>query len=64
MNKYQKRLHKEVKEFASNKNLEYKIARKVLKFGIKINPFLPCEDCDNCYCTKKKNKIVYCKDNR
>lgn len=62
MNKYQKKLHREVKEaIGSNTNFKYKIAKRILKLAIKINPFTPCEDCVNMYCRRTKNKIVYCR---
>lgn len=64
MNKYQKRLHKEIKEATNNSGLRYKEARKTFKWLVKYEPFSPCEDCDNRYCKRVMNKIVYCKDNR
>lgn len=63
MNKYQKRLHKEIKEFVANKNLKYKDVRKAFKVRAKYQLFSPCEDCDNRYCKKFTNKIAHCKDN-
>lgn len=63
MNKYQKRIHKETIEYLCHNNSEYKKLRKIIKWLAKHQIFgSPCENCDNCYCTRKKNKLAYCKD--
>ena len=63
MNKYQKKLHKEIKELATVCNLSYKRANKTINILKKFELYTPCEDCLNPSCRKKPNKIAYCKDN-
>lgn len=66
MNRYQKQLNTEVNQIAKNtlQNGMFRQLRKSVRFGIKLQTWSPCEDCDNCHCSNKQNKLFYCRDNR
>lgn len=64
MNKYQKKLHKEIKELLKvSPEGNYRGARKHLKRTIRYSyEPSPCSDCWSGCSREKKNKIVFCKD--
>ena len=71
MNKFQKKLHKEILDFQHNSRwspLSYRFARKVIKSRLRIkNTFgydSPCGNCDNPNCKNDGSKIIYCSRNR
>ena len=64
VNKYQKKLHKEIKDLLKvSPNGNYRGARKHLKRAIRhsYEPS-PCSDCWSGCDREKKNKIVFCID--
>ena len=67
MNKYQKRVSREIKALMRRDKfgrLSYKDAKKVWQFGKRFNNFRPCEDCDVLWCEKVGRAIVYCPERR
>ena len=64
MNKYQKKLHKEIKELLKvSPNGSYRSARVYLKRMIKYSyEPSPCSNCWSGCGRENKNKIVFCKD--
>ena len=67
MNKYQKRKSREIKALMRRDKwgrLSYKDARKIWNFAKRFQWCSPCEDCDNPFCKKPLNVIVYCPERR
>ena len=62
MNRYQKRLHKEIKE-AMIYGYGYRNTRTVLRARAKYNFLTPCENCINSRCERVLSRIAYCKFN-
>lgn len=67
MNKYQKRLHKEIKNYMEYYYIdreEYAKVKFILKNFTNYTSEKPCSNCcNNLKCSKVKNKILWCEDN-
>ena len=66
MNKYQKRLHKEIKNYMEYYYIyreEYAKVKFILKNFTNYTSEKPCSNCcNNLKCSKVKNKIIWCED--
>lgn len=64
MNRYQKRLNKEVKNFIRDKKTveSFKKIRMILKSNDAKTEFSLCNCCYQPFCNLTKNKLFYCKD--
>ncbi len=69
MNKYQKQLVKEIKNYIKDKKYTetkkaFRRIKRFLKCSIKYSWCSPCEDCDNPRCSSQFNVLAYCSDRR
>lgn len=67
MNRYQRKVSKEIKALMKRDKfgrLTYKQARKIWQYIKQYQWDTPCEDCENWMCKKPKTVISYCLERR